>query len=109
MPVLCLALSFLAAPLRSGAEPAGPILSCEPVGNARPICGFKNPEDLAPLPGDEALLVSEDGEVEGGQPGALALLVLATTILAPALQLPLLCYVLGPLRFGRRPHLLVMC
>jgi len=78
MPVLCLALSFLAAPLRSGAEPAGPILSCEPVGNARPICGFKNPEDLAPLPGDEALLVSEYGEVEGGKPGDLALLVLAT-------------------------------
>jgi hypothetical protein len=54
----------------------GPITTCEPKGPARPICGFQNPEDLVALPGDEAILVSEYGAMEGGRPGDLALFVL---------------------------------
>ena len=75
---LGLFVSLFAAPLAAFAEFPGPYLSCEAVGPAQPICGFQNPEDLAPLPGDQALIVSEYGEVEGGKPGTLALLVLAT-------------------------------
>jgi hypothetical protein len=54
------------------------VTSCEPVGSATPICGFKNPEDLVALPGGEAILVSEFGAMEGDTPGGLALLVLPT-------------------------------
>ncbi len=53
-----------------------PYLACDPVGAATPLCGFQNPEDLAPLPGGEALLVSEYGAMEGDRAGGLALLVL---------------------------------
>ena len=54
------------------------ITGCEPVGSAKPICGFQNPEDLVALPGGEAILVSEFGAMEGDTPGGLALLVLDT-------------------------------
>ncbi len=40
---------------------AQPIIECEPIGNARPICGFSNPEDIVALPGDEAILIGEYG------------------------------------------------
>ena len=55
-----------------------PITSCEAFESARPICGFKNPEDLVALPGGKAILVSEFGAMEGHMPGGLALLVLDT-------------------------------
>lgn len=55
-----------------------PILSCEPVGAARPICGFRNPEDLELLPDGKHLLVGEFGSMEGARGGALALLELAS-------------------------------
>lgn len=55
----------------------GPVLDCAPKGNARPICGFQNPEDLVALPGNEAILVSEYGAMEGNRPGRLSLLTLA--------------------------------
>ena len=71
-------LSFIASCAALAAQAAEPILSCAAVGNARPVCGFQNPEDLAPLPGDEALLVSEYGAMQGGKAGDLALFVLAT-------------------------------
>ena len=73
--VLC-ALLFLAT--ASIAADDDPITGCDASGNQRPVCKFQNPEDLAPLPGDEALLVSEYGNLEGGQPGGLALFVLET-------------------------------
>ncbi len=76
-PVALAVLLLTAAPA-AFAELPGPFVACEAVGPARPVCGFQNPEDLAPLPGDEALLVSEYGAIEGGKPGDLALLVLAT-------------------------------
>ncbi len=62
-------LSGLAAAPSSALEP---ITDCEPVGRARPICGFQNPEDLALLPDGRTLLVSEYGNLEGGRAGDLA-------------------------------------
>lgn len=50
-----------------------PVVDCEPRGNARPICGFQNPEDLALLPDGHTLVVSEYGAVQGGRAGRLAL------------------------------------
>lgn len=51
-----------------------PILDCAPRGKSVPICGFKNPEDIVPLPGNQALLVSEYGDVAHARAGALVLL-----------------------------------
>ena len=68
--------SFITCCIALTTQAAEPIDSCDAVGNARPVCGFQNPEDLAPLPGDEALLVSEYGAMEGGKAGDLALFVL---------------------------------
>ena len=53
-----------------------PITACEPIGSARPVCTFQNPEDLVALPGGRALLVSEYPHPGGA--GGLALYVLAT-------------------------------
>lgn len=55
-----------------------PIVGCDASANAKPLCGFQNPEDLAPLPGGGALLVSEYGAMEGNKPGALSVLDLAS-------------------------------
>jgi hypothetical protein len=54
-----------------------PVVSCDPVGDARPLCGFHNPEDLVTLPGAASLLVSEFGGMMGEHAGALARLDLA--------------------------------
>ena len=48
---------------------------CQAIGNARPICGFQNPEDLVALPDDDAILVSEFGSISGGKAGVLSLFV----------------------------------
>lgn len=72
---LILSIAWVGALAAAAAEP---ITSCEPVGPSRPVCGFKNPEDLAALPGDQALLVSEYRRPHDSEPGALALFVLAT-------------------------------
>lgn len=37
------------------------IIECEAKGNARPICGFSNPEDMVALPGNQAILIGEYG------------------------------------------------
>jgi hypothetical protein len=55
-----------------------PVTSCDPVGPARPLCGFHNPEDLVALPGGASLLVSEYGGLGGEHPGAIARLDLAS-------------------------------
>jgi len=70
-------LALLVA-LGASARGAEPILDCEPRGRARPVCGFQSPEDLAGLPGGEAVLVSEYGGMLGEKPGDLALLALAS-------------------------------
>jgi hypothetical protein len=54
-----------------------PITSCEPIGIATPLCGFQNPEDLALLPGERHVLVSEYGE-SGERAGRISLLDLAS-------------------------------
>jgi hypothetical protein len=55
-----------------------PVVACDAVGPARPICGFRNPEDLELLPDGRSLLVSEFGSMEGGRGGAIARLDLAS-------------------------------
>lgn len=46
---------------------------CSPVGNATPICGIDQPEDLALLPDEKTLVVSLYGSMFTYQPGSLAL------------------------------------
>ena len=40
---------------------AEPIIDCTAKGNARPICGFSNPEDIVVLPGNQAIVIGEYG------------------------------------------------
>jgi hypothetical protein len=76
----CLGLFLLVLGVSSGCATSpthtGAILDCEPKGPARPICGFQNPEDMVALPGDEAILVSEYGAMDGKKPGRLTLFTL---------------------------------
>lgn len=55
-----------------------PITSCKPLGNARPLCNWQNPEDMVALPDGKYVIVSEYGDQTGERPGTLALLDLAT-------------------------------
>jgi hypothetical protein len=59
-------------------SPEGSSLDCEPMGTARPICGFENPEDMVPLPGNEALLIGEYGNAPTHHSGALVVFELAS-------------------------------
>ena len=43
---------------------AAAIIECDAKDNARPICGFSNPEDIVALPGNEAILIGEYGASE---------------------------------------------
>lgn len=72
----CLVASMLLA--CASKQATGPITDCEPRGNARPICVFHNPEDLAALPGGAAVLVSEYAGMQGEGSGELSILVLAS-------------------------------
>lgn len=47
--------------------------TCEPVGDATPICGIDKPEDLALLPDGKTLAVSLYGSMFSYEPGSLAL------------------------------------
>jgi hypothetical protein len=68
-------VALAAAGCGGGVEP---VISCDAVGRARPLCGFQNPEDLELLPDGKSLLVSEFGSIEGARPGAIARLDLAS-------------------------------
>ena len=57
---------------------AGPIIDCEPKDNARPICGFTNPEDIVALPGDKVILIGEYGTSAEDHSGGLVTLNLET-------------------------------
>lgn len=57
---------------------SGPILDCIAKDNARPICAFKNPEDMVVLPGNRALIIGEYGNSAEEHSGALVLFDLAT-------------------------------
>ncbi len=69
-PTRLLLLALLALPLAGcGAEP---IISCASANDIEPICGMKNPEDLAPLPEYvHAMIVSQFGSIDGSKPGDL--------------------------------------
>jgi len=54
-----------------------PITSCDPIGRAKPLCGYQNPEDLALLPDGRHVIVSEYGDA-GARPGRLSLLDIGT-------------------------------
>jgi len=62
----------------AGCAPLDPIVDCDPIGPATPLCGWQNPEDLAALPDDRHVLVSEYGGMNGERPGFLSLLDLET-------------------------------
>jgi sugar lactone lactonase YvrE len=53
-------------------------IACDEVNGIRPACGFKNPEDLAVVPGGELLLVSEMGTFLADTPNTLSLFNIAT-------------------------------
>ncbi len=53
------------------AEPITPVMGCKPHGGLTPDCRFTNPEDMAPLPSGDGLLVSQMGSMDGAQPGNL--------------------------------------
>lgn len=80
----------LALALAGCSAPRDPVLDCEPVGNARPVCGFKNPEDLALLPGGETLVISQmgRGDMEGSTSGSLVFFDLASDAISPAYPHP---------------------
>ncbi|MGH0030617.1 MAG: hypothetical protein ACQGVC_12555 [Myxococcota bacterium] len=49
-----------------------PIVDCSAHGDAEPLCGYQNPEDLALLPSGSALLVSEYGAMDRANPGRIS-------------------------------------
>jgi hypothetical protein len=55
-----------------------PITACDPIGHARPLCGWHNPEDMVALPDGRSVIVSEYGGLNGEKTGTLALLDLET-------------------------------
>jgi hypothetical protein len=59
----------LVLPLACGGVEAT-IDDCAPAGGIEPLCGFQNPEDLAPLPGGDWIAVSQMRRK--GSPGSLA-------------------------------------
>lgn len=61
-------------------RPVEPIVACDPIDNARPLCGWQNPEDMAALPDGYHVIVSEYGGQNGEKTGTLALLDLKTEI-----------------------------
>lgn len=54
------------------------LLNCLPSADMTVHCGFKNPEDLVALPGEQFLIVSEMGEFLTDAPGKLSLLNLSS-------------------------------
>jgi sugar lactone lactonase YvrE len=81
-----LALAALAA--LACAKPRDPITTCDATPNARPICRFHNPEDLAVLAGARALVVSQLGSVDGSAAGSLVFYDVANDAVAPAFPVP---------------------
>jgi hypothetical protein len=84
MTAMRFASAALAIALSGCAEPLAPITDCTPTADARPICGFQNPEDLAQLPASGALVISQMGEMDGSVPGSLVFFDLATDAISPA-------------------------
>lgn len=72
-PVFCALLAGVLLSVSGCGDPLPPIATCEPGAGMTPDCRFKNPEDLAVVPGGGALLVSQMGQMDGSEPGNLAL------------------------------------
>lgn len=60
-----------AGPAAPGLEAA---VSCDAAAGIVPLCGFRNPEDLAVVPGGDFLLVSEMGAFMSDEPNTLSML-----------------------------------
>lgn len=63
--------ALAAAALAACSSPREAITDCAAVDNARPVCGFQNPEDLALLPDARVLVVSQMGKLDEASPGGL--------------------------------------
>ncbi len=64
------------APVSAYDSPTGEI-SCDDLAGISSFCGFKNPEDLAVIPGGDFLLVSEMGAFMSDLPNTLSMLDIA--------------------------------
>jgi len=78
VPMNCSRVVFLtlAASMWIACEHSGGVTGDDPKATARTISGFQSPEDLVALPGGQAILVSEFGDMEGKRAGRLSLFVL---------------------------------
>lgn len=65
-----------------------PISGCEPVDNITPVCKFKNPEDMALLPDQRTLIISQIGRLSAEVPGSLVFFDTASQLITPAFVLP---------------------
>ena len=66
------------APAENSAETLNANADCTPLGPARPVCGFTNPEDMVPLPGSRAILIGEYGQNAEDHAGGLVIFDLET-------------------------------
>jgi hypothetical protein len=78
------ALGLTALGLAACSKPQAPIVDCAPSRDARPICGFQNPEDLAQLPESGAIVISQMGRMDGTKAGSLVFYDLASDAISPA-------------------------
>ena len=60
-PVLVALATLATLLIANQVTQANPVIDCVAKGNARPICGFSNPEDIVALPGGQAILIGEYG------------------------------------------------
>jgi hypothetical protein len=66
-------LTFAVLLLAGCGESPTPILGCDSGAGMEPDCRFQNPEDLAMAPRGGRLIVSQMGQMDGSQPGDIAL------------------------------------
>ncbi len=84
---LCVGLCFVLGLGPVGCAPSYPnVLKCEDLGEIHAICGLQNPEDLALLPNQPKVIVSQFGSMDGSRPGNLALFDLASETVELAFQ-----------------------
>jgi hypothetical protein len=69
---------LLALGLAACAAETPPILDCQSTEKSRLVCGLQSPEDLALLPGGDALLFGQFGSMDGSRAGTLAILDVAS-------------------------------
>ena len=73
----CTTPSLPTVDLGSAVGQASAEIACEPLAGITPSCGFRNPEDLAVLPGGDWLMVSEMGPFLQNTPNTLSLFNIA--------------------------------